>query len=124
MKKKRVLICDDAEFMRTMLRDLLVEGGYEVAGEAQNGVEAISKYKELKPDLVTMDIVMPIKSGIDAVIEICEDDPDARIVMCSALGQEILVMDAIEAGAKDFIVKPFTKSDVLDRLKRVVESGV
>lgn len=122
--KHKVLICDDAEFMRTLIRDVLEKGGFEVIAEAVNGADAIDKYKMFKPDIVTMDIVMPIKSGIDAVKEIVSLDPNAKVVMCSALGQEILVMDAIEAGAKDFIVKPFTEESVIEVLKKVLESEV
>ncbi len=120
--KNRVLICDDAEFMRTLIKDVLTKGSYEIVGEAANGEEAVAKYKMLKPDLVTMDIVMPVKSGIDALKEIIAYDPNAKVVMCSALGQEILVMDAIEAGAKDFIVKPFTEENVLEVIGKVLES--
>lgn len=120
--KCKILVCDDAEFMRTLIKDVLLKGGYEIAGEAANGLEAVEKYKTLKPDLVTMDIVMPIKSGIDALKEIVAYDPKAKVVMCSALGQEILVMDAIEAGAKDFIVKPFTEENVLEVIGKVIES--
>jgi len=122
--KARVLICDDAEFMRNMLKDILINAGFEIVGEAINGVDVIEKYKVLRPDIVTMDIVMPIKSGIDAVREIVSFDPKAKIVMCSALGQEVLVMDAIEAGAKDFIVKPFNEEILIKVLKKVLESEV
>ena len=113
------MIVDDAAFMRNMIKDILEEEGYEVAGEAANGEEAVSKYKELKPDVVTMDIVMPMKSGIEAVHEIVSFNKDAKIVMCSALGQESLVMEAIEAGAKDFITKPFKKENVLEMIKKL-----
>ncbi|MCX7991420.1 MAG: response regulator [Proteobacteria bacterium] len=122
--KYKVLICDDAEFMRTLLKDTLERADFEVIGEAVNGKEAVEKYKELKPDVVTMDIVMPVKSGIDATKEIIAFDSKAKVVMCSALGQEILVMDAIEAGAKDFIVKPFTDETVVSVLKKVLESEI
>ncbi len=108
--------------MRTLIKDVLTKGSYEIVGEAANGEEAVAKYKMLKPDLVTMDIVMPVKSGIDALKEIIAYDPNAKVVMCSALGQEILVMDAIEAGAKDFIVKPFTEENVLEVIGKVLES--
>lgn len=120
--KHKILICDDADFMRTLIKDVLTKGGYEVIGEAVNGADAVEKYKTLKPDLVTMDIVMPVKSGIDALKEIIAYDANAKVVMCSALGQEILVMDAIEAGAKDFIVKPFTEENVLEVIRKVLES--
>jgi two-component system chemotaxis response regulator CheY len=122
--KPRVLICDDAEFMRNMLKDILMNASFEIAGEAVNGLDAIEKYKILRPDIVTMDIVMPIKSGIDAVREIVSFDPKAKIVMCSALGQEVLVMDAIEAGAKDFVVKPFNQEILVKILKKVLESEI
>jgi two-component system chemotaxis response regulator CheY len=117
---KRVLIVDDASFMRNMIRDVFVGTGYEVVGEAANGLEAIERYKELKPDLTTMDIVMPFRSGIDATREIVKLDPKAVVVMCSALGQESLVMEAIEAGASDFIVKPFKPEDVLSVVRKVL----
>jgi two-component system, chemotaxis family, chemotaxis protein CheY len=115
-----VLICDDAIFMRKMISDILSEAGYRVVGQAANGVEAVEMYRDLKPDLVTMDIVMPDMGGIDAVREIVKDDPDARILMCSAMGQQALVIEAIEAGAKDFIVKPFQPSRVLEAVQRVL----
>ena len=110
---KRVLIVDDAVFMRNMIKDIIAGGDFEIVGEAANGIEAVERYRELKPDLTTMDIVMPFKSGIEATKEILAEDPQAVIIMCSALGQESLVMEAIEAGAADFIVKPFKGEDVL-----------
>lgn len=115
-----VLICDDAIFMRTMLSDILTKAGYEVVGEAETGLQAIERYRELKPDLVTMDIVMPDMGGIEAVKEIVKEDPSARILMCSAMGQQALVVEAIQAGAKDFVVKPFQPSRVLEAVQRVV----
>jgi len=115
-----VLVCDDAIFMRTMIRDILSQAGYEVVGEAETGAQAVQKYTELKPDLVTMDIVMPDMGGIDAVREIVEKDADARILMCSAMGQQALVVEAIQAGAKDFVVKPFQPSRVLEAVQRVL----
>ena len=115
----KVLIVDDANFMRVMLRDVLTAEGYEVVGEAKDGEEAVEQYKKLKPDLVTMDIVMPLKSGIDAVKEIIEFDRNAKIIMCSALGQEPLVVEAINAGAKDYIVKPFEPDKVIEMVKKV-----
>jgi two-component system chemotaxis response regulator CheY len=115
----RVLIVDDAAFMRNMIRDILVKNGFEVVGEAGNGNEALRLYEELKPDLVTMDIVMPMKSGIEATREICAKYPEAQIVMCSALGQETLVMEAMDVGAKDFIVKPFKEDQVLAICRRL-----
>jgi two-component system chemotaxis response regulator CheY len=115
----KVLIVDDASFMRAMLKDILVSGGFDLAGEAVDGVEAVQKYKELRPDVVTMDIVMPLRSGIDAVKEIIALNKDARIIMCSALGQESLVLEAINAGAKDYIIKPFDPDKVVEMVKKV-----
>ncbi len=117
---KRVLVVDDAIFMRNMMKDIFASGGFEVVGEASNGLEAVEKYKELKPDLVTMDIVMPFKSGIEATREIVKGDTNAVIIMCSALGQESLVMEAIESGAADFIVKPPRAEEVLAIVKKVL----
>ena len=115
-----VLIVDDAAFMRMMLKDILLRGGYQVVGEAENGQRAIELYKELKPDLVTMDITMPELDGISALKEIRARDPDAVVIMCSAMGQQALVIDAIGAGAKDFIVKPFQPERVLEAVKKAV----
>src|ERR671915_2494445 len=115
-----VLVCDDAIFMRTMISDILSQAGFEVVGEAESGVQAVEKYRALKPDLVTMDIVMPDMGGIEAVREICKTDPDAKILMCSAMGQQALVVEAIQAGAKDFVVKPFQPSRVLEAVPRVL----
>lgn len=116
---REVLIVDDAAFMRMMIKNILVEDGFEIAGEAKNGKEAIELYKELEPDLVTMDITMPDMDGIEAVKEILEIDKEARIIMCSAMGQQAMVIDAIQAGAKDFIVKPFKPDRVLSAIKKV-----
>jgi len=115
-----VLVCDDAIFMRTMIGDILRQADYDVIGEAETGFEAVDRFKELKPDLVTMDIVMPDMGGIDAVREIVKIDPSARVLMCSAMGQQALVVEAIQAGAKDFIVKPFQPSRVLEAVQRVL----
>ncbi len=115
-----VLVCDDAIFMRTMISDILTQAGFEVIGEAESGVQAVDKYRQLRPDLVTMDIVMPDMGGIEAVREICKADPEARILMCSAMGQQALVVEAIQAGAKDFVVKPFQPSRVLEAVQRVL----
>jgi two-component system, chemotaxis family, chemotaxis protein CheY len=115
-----VLICDDAIFMRTMVGDILQKAGFEVVGEAETGLQAIEKYRQLKPDLVTMDIVMPELGGIDAVREICKEHPGARVLMCSAMGQQALVVEAIQAGARDFVVKPFVPGRVLEAVKRVL----
>jgi len=118
---KSVLIVDDAVFMRKMLMDIFAaDADFQVVGEASNGVEAVEKHKELKPTLTTMDIVMPFKSGIEAVKEILLETPKAVVIMCSALGQESLVMEAIEAGAADFVVKPFKAEDVLAVVKKVM----
>ena len=117
----RVLVADDASFMRQMIRDIIEPEGYEVVGEASDGVDVIDKFLELRPDLVMMDIVMPKRSGIDAVRGIKLEDPTAVVVMCSALGQEALVMEAIQAGAKDFIVKPFKPDAVVSTLSKVLE---
>lgn len=114
----RILIVDDALFMRGVLKKMLEENGYTVVGEAANGLEAIEKYKELKPDLVTMDITMPDMTGLAAVKAIREIDSNARIVMCSAMGQNAMVMEAVQNGAIDFIIKPFQVSTVLATLKR------
>jgi two-component system chemotaxis response regulator CheY len=116
----RILICDDAIFMRTMIADILSGAGYDVVGEAESGLQAVDRYKVLKPDLVTMDIVMPDMGGIDAVRAIVAADPAARILMCSAMGQQALVVEAIQAGAKDFVVKPFQPARVLEAVQRVL----
>ncbi len=119
----RVLIVDDALFMRKMLADILKKEGFEICGEAENGKEAIDKFNQLKPDLVTMDIVMPKMEEIDgvaAVKEIIKQNPAARIIMVSAMGQHALVVEAIQAGAKDFIVKPFQPSRVVEAIRRVL----
>lgn len=116
----KILIVDDAAFMRMMLKDILTKGGFEIAGEAADGEEAVAKYAELKPDLVTLDITMPNKDGIQALKEIKAQDPNATCVMCSAMGQQSMVIDAIQNGAKDFIVKPFQADRVIEAVKKVV----
>ncbi len=115
-----VLVCDDALFMRTMVKDILTQAGFSVVGEAENGDQAVEKYRTLNPDLVTMDIIMPEMGGIEAVKKIIELDPQARILMCSAMGQQALVHEAIQAGARDFVVKPFQPSRVLEAVQRVL----
>ena len=115
-----VLVCDDAVFMRTLIADILTQAGFEVVGEAETGMQAVDEYRRLKPDLVTMDIVMPGMGGIDAVREIVKADPNAKVLMCSAMGQQALVVEAIQAGAKDFVVKPFQPSRVLEAVQRVL----
>lgn len=115
----RVLIVDDASFMRMAIKDIITKAGHEVVAEANNGNAAVNKYKEVKPDIVTMDITMPEMNGIEAVKAIRQFDPEANIIMCSAMGQQAMVVDAVKAGAKDFIVKPFDKDKVLASLQKV-----
>lgn len=117
----RVLIVDDAAFMRMMLKDILNKNGYDVCGEACNGNEALEKYKDLKPDLVTLDITMPEKDGISALKDIRAFDSNAKCVMCSAMGQQAMVIEAIQSGAKDFIVKPFQADRVLESIRKVLD---
>ena len=117
---KNILIVDDAAFMRMMIKDILSKNGYTVAGEAENGVKAIEKYNEVKPDLVLMDITMPEKDGIQALKEIKAKDPSANVIMCSAMGQQAMVIESIQAGAKDFIVKPFAADRVLEAVRKAV----
>ena len=117
---KNILICDDAAFMRMMIKDILTKNGYDVAGEAENGQVAVDKYSEVKPDLVMMDITMPEKDGIQALKEIKAKDPSANVIMCSAMGQQALVIESIQAGAKDFIVKPFAADRVLEAVRKAV----
>lgn len=116
----RILVVDDAAFMRMMIKDILRKGGYEIVGEAEDGAKAIEKYGELRPDLVTMDITMPDMDGIVAVKEIRKIDPEASIIMCSAMGQQAMVIDAIQAGAKDFVVKPFQPDRVLEAVRKIL----
>ena len=118
--KTRVLLVDDAKFMRMMLRDILEKAGYEIVSEASNGREAVQEYQRLKPDLVTMDIIMPQVSGVEAAKEIMKSDPAARILMVSAMGQQELVKESLDAGARDFIVKPFVSEEVLRKVKQVL----
>jgi len=116
----KVLIVDDAAFMRMMIKDILEKNGFDVIGEANNGIKAVELYKVERPDVVTMDITMPDMDGIEAVKAIKAFDPTAKVIMCSAMGQQSMVMDAIRAGAKDFIVKPFQADRVLEAIKKVV----
>jgi two-component system, chemotaxis family, chemotaxis protein CheY len=116
----RVLVVDDAAFMRKMVSDALAKGGHEVVGQAGNGVEAIAQFQEIKPDLVTLDITMPEKDGLAALAEIVAADPSARVVMCSALGQESKVLEAIKLGAKDFVVKPFQPARVIEAVDKAL----
>ncbi|HLR41968.1 MAG TPA: response regulator [Pseudogracilibacillus sp.] len=117
---QKVLIVDDAAFMRMMIKDILEKNGYEVVAEAENGNVAVEKYKEFTPDLVTMDITMPEKDGVTALKEIKALDPNATIIMCSAMGQQAMVIDAIQAGAKDFIVKPFQADRVIEAVSKAL----
>ena len=117
---KNILICDDAAFMRMMIKDILTKNGYNIAGEAENGAKAVEKYAELKPDLVLMDITMPEMDGIEALKKIKASDPSASVIMCSAMGQQAMVIESIQAGAKDFIVKPFQAERVIEAVKKVV----
>ena len=116
----KILIVDDAAFMRMMIKDILTKNGYEVAGEAENGVVAVSKYAELKPDLVLMDITMPEKDGIQALKDIKAADAGAKVIMCSAMGQQAMVIEAIQNGARDFIVKPFAADRILEAVRKVI----
>ena len=118
---KSILICDDAAFMRMMIKDILVKNGYNIAAEAENGIKAVEKYNETKPDLVLMDITMPEMDGRQALKQIKAADPNASVVMCSAMGQQAMVIESIQSGARDFIVKPFQPDRVLEAVKKAVE---
>jgi len=120
MMSKGILIVDDAAFMRMMIKDILSKNGFNVIGEAENGIKAVEKFSELKPDLVIMDITMPELDGIEAVKKIRTIDGNAKIIMCSAMGQQAMVIEAIQAGAKDFIVKPFQPERVLEAVNKVI----
>ena len=117
---KNILICDDAAFMRMMIKDILTKNGYNIVGEAENGAKAVEKYAKLKPDLVLMDITMPEMDGIEALKKIKAADANASIIMCSAMGQQAMVIESIQSGAKDFIVKPFQADRVLEAVQKVV----
>ena len=116
----RILIVDDAAFMRMMIKDILSKNGYEIVGEAADGAQAVQKYRDTQPDLVTMDITMPEMDGITALKEIKKINPQAKVIMCSAMGQQAMVIDAIQAGAKDFIVKPFQADRVLEAISKAL----
>jgi len=116
----RVLVVDDAAFMRKVVSDALTSGGHEVVGEAGNGNEAIQRYQELQPELTTLDITMPEKDGLSALAEIISINPSARVLMCSALGQESKVIESIKLGAKDFVVKPFQADRVLEAVGKAL----
>jgi two-component system, chemotaxis family, chemotaxis protein CheY len=116
----RVLVVDDAAFMRKVVSDALASGGHEVVGEAGNGTEAVQRYQELSPELVTLDITMPEKDGLEALREIISIDPGAKVLMCSALGQESKVIESIQKGAKDFVVKPFQPAQLLEAVGKAL----
>lgn len=118
---KKVLVVDDAMFMRKLLTNILEKEGYQVVGEAANGAEAFTKYEELMPDLVTMDITMPEVTGIEGLRMIMEKFPDAKILMCTAMGQESMVVESIKAGAKGFIVKPFQPDKVISSVRDILK---
>lgn len=115
----KVLIVDDAAFMRMMLKNILANTAYEVVGEADTGAKGVQLYQELRPDIVTMDITMPDMDGLTAVKEIRKIDPQAKIIMCSAMGQQAMIVDAVKSGAADFLVKPFQPERVLEALQKV-----
>ncbi|ADY54967.1 response regulator receiver protein [Syntrophobotulus glycolicus DSM 8271] len=117
----KVLLVDDAAFMRMMLKDILSNNGYQIVGEAENGAVAIEKYAELKPDIVIMDITMPEMDGLQAIKEIKAKDPQAKVIMCSAMGQQGMVIEAIQSGAKDFVVKPFQPDRVLEAVGKALK---
>lgn len=117
---KKILVVDDAAFMRMMIKDILTKNGFEVVAEAADGMQALEKYKELQPDLVTMDITMPEMDGITSLKEIKKVNPNAKVIMCSAMGQQAMVIDAIQAGAKDFIVKPFQADRVIEAISKAL----
>lgn len=116
----RVMVVDDAAFMRMMIKDILSKNGFEIVAEAENGAVAVEKWKELRPDLTTMDITMPEMDGIAAVKEIKKIDPGAKVIMCSAMGQQAMVIEAIQAGARDFIVKPFQPDRVIEAVRKAI----
>ena len=116
---KKILICDDAAFMRYHIKSMVLKNGFDVIGEAEDGLDAVKKYKELKPDIVTMDITMPNMTGIDALKQIIKMDPNAKVIMLSAMGQEAMVKEAILSGARNFIVKPFTETNLIKVIAQV-----
>lgn len=118
----KILIVDDAKFMRVTLANILSSEGHDIVGEAQNGQEAVELYEELQPDLVTMDITMPVMDGLEAIRRIIALDDQAKVIVCSAMGQQKVVVEAIELGAKDFIIKPFERTNVIDSVNNVLDS--
>ncbi|MDL2258704.1 response regulator [Eubacteriales bacterium OttesenSCG-928-K08] len=119
----KVLIVDDAVFMRVSIKNILIKNGFEIAGEAENGLVGLQKYKELKPDIVTMDITMPEMNGLDALRAIREYDPTASVVMVTALGQEAMVREAVLSGAKGFVVKPYKENTIVEMLRKLIPFG-
>jgi two-component system, chemotaxis family, chemotaxis protein CheY len=119
--EKRILIVDDSFYMRTMLRNMLTDSGYEVVGEAPNGKSALEMALEYKPDLITLDVILPDNTGLDVLKGIKRDQPDMKVVIVSAVGQEVIVTEALESGASDYIVKPFSEEKVLGVVKKVLE---
>lgn len=117
---KNILVCDDAAFMRMMIKDILIKNGYNVTSEAENGRKAIDKYREFSPDLVLMDITMPEMDGIETLKEIMRIDANAKVIMCSAMGQQAMIDESVQFGAKGFITKPFCPEDVLEAVKKVI----
>ena len=117
-----VLIVDDARFMRLVLRRILTQAGHQIIGEAKDGVEAVEMYAEKRPDVMTLDIVMPRQNGIEAVREIMQFDPAAKIIMVTALGQEAFVLDAIKAGAREFIIKPFRNEEIVKAVTKTTQT--
>ena len=117
----RILLADDLSFMRMVQKDILEDKGYRIVGEASDGIEAIEKYKALSPDIIILDITMPNMNGLDAMYNILKIDPSAKIVMCSALGQQQLIVEAIKAGVKDFIVKPFKSERMLSAIAKAIK---
>ncbi|MCX8058849.1 MAG: response regulator [Spirochaetes bacterium] len=118
----RILLADDLSFVRMMQKDLLEKEGYEIVGEAADGITAVQKYKELRPDIIILDITMPYMNGLEAMKKIFEFDPNAKIIICSALGQQLLIIEAIKAGVKDFIVKPYKNERMLSAIKKALSS--
>lgn len=116
----KIMIADDTAFMRAMIRELLTGSGHEIVAEAKNGVEAVRMYQAIQPDVLTLDITMPEMDGVTALRSIRSMDPGARVIMCSAMGQHAMVLDAIQAGAKDFVVKPLQQRRLLDAIERVL----
>lgn len=117
---KSILVVDDAAFMRMMIKDILVKNSFDIAGEASDGVLALQKYQEAKPDAVILDITMPNMDGLETLIELKKIDPNAKVIMCSAMGQESMVIDAIKSGASDFIVKPFQGDRIVKAVQKVL----